>query len=112
MNRLKKILLPPKLKREIVLAERFVVRLKDKKEIPFRTLIMMGKRLGALHRKIQVFIKKDFAPELLILRKNIDQVLEEIAKAKVRYERELTIKKKVRTFGDSMVNRKKKSYRK
>lgn len=112
MNKSKEILLSPKLKREIVLAERFILRLKLKKEIPFRTLVMMGKRLGVLHRKIQVFIKKEYVPELSSIKEDINQALEEIAGVKVRYEQKLKTKKKVRTFGDSMMNRKKKSYRK
>ncbi len=91
----------PKVKREIMLAERFVARMKAKKEIPLRTLIMMGNRMRTLHKKIKPI------SELRELEKGIDGVLLEIARAKVHYERTFVKKKKkLRTFGDSALHRK------
>lgn len=95
----------PKLKREIVFAERFVLRVKAKKEIPLRTLIMMGNRMRALHKKIKPI------NELRELEKDIDAALFAIARSKVRHDRMFVKKKKVRTFGDTAMNKKKKSYR-
>lgn len=89
-----------------MLAERFVARLKAKKEIPLRTMLMMQNRMYALHKKIKPIA------ELRKLEKDIDAAFLQIARAKVRYEQTQKTKKKFRTFGESMMNRKKKSYRK
>lgn len=102
MNKSKEILLSPKLKREIVLTERFVARMKSGEKIPLRTMFMMENRMHALHKKIKPIV------ELRRLEKDIDSGLLEIARAKIRHEWILKKKKKVNAFSGVSAHRKRK----
>lgn len=90
-------------------ARRFVGRAKAGEEIPLRTLILWEKRMRKLHERIKSWRakrKNDAAARQFDAA--IDETLRMIQRAKVRRDTRLKIKKKVRTYGDSMVNRKKK----
>lgn len=91
-----------KLNRDAVAAKRFIARMKSGENIPLRTMLLMKNRMSALHKKIKPL------SEFQKLEKDIDVAFLQIARAQVRHERKLKTKKKIRTYGDSMVNRKKK----
>lgn len=99
----------PKVARSIALAELFLERLKKKRAIPLRTMRLMERRLASVHRLIKP-ARKNGEKRASRIDKDIDSALLEIARAQIRHEWGLKTKKKVRTYGDSMVNRKKKLY--
>lgn len=96
----------PKVARSIALAELFLERLKKKRAVPLRTLRLMERRLATVHHLIKP-IRKKGSGSAARLDKDIDSAMLEIARAKIRHEWGLKKKKKVRTYGDSGVNRKK-----
>ena len=95
----------PKVARSIALAELFFARLKQKRAVPLRTLLLMERRLASVRRLIEPARKKgDRNTARLISDINVAHL--EIARAKIRQEWKRKIKKQVRTYGDSAVNRK------
>lgn len=101
----------PKVARSIALAELFLERLAQKRAVPLRTLMLMERRLAVVHNLIKPARKKG-EKHASRLDKDIDSAMLEIARAKIRNEWRVKTKKKVRTYGDAMMYRKKKSYSK
>lgn len=97
----------PRVARSIVIAELFLERLRKKRAIPLRTLVLMERRLASVHRLMKPIQKKG-DESASRLDSDIDSAMLEIARAKIRNEWRLKTKKKVRTYGDSSLHRKRK----